>query len=132
MLGVEAEQLRGGACLDLPPQVVDKYFHADRRTEPFQHKTAIQMCGQCAVRLSCLIDAIENPTTTGVRGGEPAESIRALNHEHRRERTPTAELARRAIGWQLPPLRGAYGQAGLRAGRMPDMPLLHPELGEEA
>jgi|tagenome__1003787_1003787.scaffolds.fasta_scaffold19476467_2 hypothetical protein len=45
------------------------------------------------------------------------------------ERTPVERQARIALSHQLPPLRGAYGEPGLRAGRFEDMALIYPEMG---
>jgi hypothetical protein len=131
MRGVHSEQLTGGACLDLSPAVIDKYFLASQRTERFEHVTAKSICAGCIVRVACLADAIVNPQPQGVRGGESPEAVRALNYQHHRERTPAAVLAAQAIGWSLNPLRGAYGEKHLRAGHMPDMALIMPEGGAE-
>jgi hypothetical protein len=127
MRSVEGPDLRGGACQGLPPGVADKYFQANGHTDRFQYLTAKMICMGCPVQLACLMDAIEHPQRGGVRGGESAPAIRALNYQHRQERTPVERLGRTAIRHQLAPFRGAYGDANLRAGNFPDMTLTFPE-----
>jgi len=127
-----SERQPSGACHDLLPEVADKYFQASRVGERFQYDTARAMCmGHCAFQLECLTQAIQKPQPAGIRGGESPEAIIALNHEMKRERTPAAVLAARAISHQLKPLRGAYGQPRLRAGQFDTPPLAFPELGGE-
>ena len=118
--------LRGAACTTLPLPVVDRYFGAHPFREPFAHATARMICAHCPVRLACLTQAIaeERGSTTrdvwNVRGGEAGSTVLALAQQARRERIPAARLAREVLARQVPPLRGAYGSTGLRAGNMPD------------
>jgi hypothetical protein len=133
-MSVPAEALQGGLCHDLPPEVADKYFQAQRFRQTFEYQTAISICNQCPIQEDCLVDAIERPQIyrqRGIRGGESAEAIRVLEYQHRQEGTPVRQLARTAIGHQMP-LQGRWGSRGLRAGRFVTGGLLYPELGGEA
>src|ERR1700712_4978683 len=80
--------LDGGACMDLLPEVFDKYFTAERWVNPFEHYTARAICGGCAIRMACLTDAIgsEALAATGaqyiIRGGESGFMIKSLRERH--------------------------------------------------
>jgi hypothetical protein len=123
MSRVEQPNLQRGACLDLLPEVVDKYFMANGNTERFQVATAKAICGRCAVRAACLMDSIKVPWPSGgIRGGEMASMISEL---HRRYETGedldllTIETLRKQQ-----PLRGRHGGEAFRAGRFVALELL--------
>lgn len=123
MRAVNTEQLEHGACLDLPLAVVDKYFLADPNTEYFQYLTAKAICGQCAVRAACLLDAITLPSpSVGVRGGESARAIRRL-HERYLDGDNAEALVTAALLAQRH-ARTVANSSGLRAGRFDDVPLI--------
>lgn len=80
-------QMNGGACMELPIEVVDKYFAADIQDAPFQHYTARAICGQCAVQAACLTEAIEAPGILRapegvVRAGYSGYMITRLRRRH--------------------------------------------------
>lgn len=124
------EQMNYGACMDLPPQVLDKYFMAGMQTDPFNHYTARAICGNCAVRAACLADAIASPAVFGdsmdlVRAGEPGIAVSALRRRHFLRGAPVAGLVKETIGRQatgrrtgdIPFLRkGAFADAELLDG----------------
>jgi hypothetical protein len=114
--------LEGGACLDLPLVVVDKYFMA---TERFQQFTAKAICGHCAVQLACLTAAIEEPgTPMGIRGGEAATARYQYQIRYRAGEAAT-ELAIEAISRQRsPPITNG---STLRAGHFRSVPLLRED-----
>jgi hypothetical protein len=108
-----------GACAGLAPEVADRYFGANFYTHPFEYATARMICTGCPVQVECLADAITQEVprgTRGMRGGESAHAQVALKAEHNRSRENARRLAEREVSRQLPPLRGAYGSPGLRAG----------------
>lgn len=81
------EQMQGGACMDLVPEVLDKYFTPNMLSEPFNHYTARAICGNCAIRATCLADAIASPEVFDwprdiVRAGEPGMTIKDLRRRH--------------------------------------------------
>lgn len=118
MTAVQYEQFASGACTQLPLAVVDKYFMANSRTEHFQHLTAKIMCGRCAVRAMCLVDAIQLPTSDGaIRGGEAGHSINQLHRRYLAGEASAEALAAEALLKQrLDPT--LPGHRDLRAGRM--------------
>lgn len=125
MTAVDAEQLRGGACMELPLAVVDKYFAADRNTDYFAFLTAKAICGHCAVQAACLIDAIQLPATDGdlIRGGESATAIEQLHRRFIAGDGPAEVLALTAIRRQRRE-GGVGGSRRLRAGCFPDAQLI--------
>jgi len=142
MSRVEQPNLRRGACLDLLPEVVDKYFMANGNTERFQVATAKAICGRCAVRAACLRDSIKVPWPSGgIRGGELAS---AINDLHRRyEAGEDLDLLTIETLRKQEPLRGRHGGEAFRAGRFAALELLStdqqnvvnstvPNLGQEA
>lgn len=120
MRAAEESPLANGACVDLPIEVVDKYFMADPQVARFQFLTAKAICGRCVVQSLCLIEAIEQaPSGTGVRGGESARAITELGSRHRRGEASATALANGALLLQLP--NGGLAKApGLRAGHFSD------------
>ncbi len=116
--------LRRGACVDLPPEVSDKYFGADPKTHPFEHRTAKMICRQCPAQLPCLEDAISSPAVVVgsdefTRGGETGTAIRAMRRKHFLEGASAAGLARLAISQQVDnPDIDPYRH--LRKGNIPD------------
>jgi hypothetical protein len=126
MTAVEHDQLNGGACLDLPLAVVDKYFMADPFTERFQHLTAKAICGRCAVRAACLADAIRLPGSSGtIRGGESGTAIQALHRRYLGGEASAEALAAQALLRQRP-LGGITASRSLRAGQFEAAELLSP------
>lgn len=126
------EQMNHGACMDLPPQVMDKYFGAGMTTEPFEHYTARAICGGCAVRAACLADAIASPAVFGgsedlVRAGEPGIAISAMRRRHFLSGEPVAAIAMDALRRQQNGRRTG-DIPFLRAGRFPDAELLEGPL----
>ena len=70
---------QGGACTELAPQVVDKYFEANSRTQPFEARTAKAICGTCPIQEECLDAAINGPISRrGIVGGLSAHAIRRI------------------------------------------------------
>jgi Transcription factor WhiB len=121
MTAAENDSLTGGACLDLPLAVVDKYFMADPRHEYFQYLTAKAICGRCAVRAACLAEAIVLPPTEGgIRGGESAGAIRRMHRRLATGQVPAETLAAEAVLHQ-PTLGGIADSRMLRRGRFPDV-----------
>lgn len=99
-MSYEQDPLQGGACIDLPPIVIDKYFFADGKTQRFEHLTAKAICGKCAVQAACLLNAITEPIQSdGVRGGESVRSVLQLRHERIHGADP-AELVVMALSRQ--------------------------------
>lgn len=118
------ENSRRGVCWDMPPAIVDKYFLADLQTEPFQYLTARTICGRCAVRASCLVEAIQAPAAAhGVRGGESASSIRVMHGRYVAGEATVEALATAALLRQTRK-RGVSGSTRLRSGRFPNVPLI--------
>jgi hypothetical protein len=71
--------LKGAACVDLPPLVRAKYFDADAGKERFRAQTAKAICGKCAVRAVCLEAALKDEIPAyGVVGGLTASELRTL------------------------------------------------------
>ena len=124
MTVVDPEQLKRGACLDLPLAVVDKYFAANQHTEYFQFLTAKAICGKCAVRAACLVDAIQMPSpASSVRGGESAPAIERLHRRYVSGEASAEALAADALLRQRGS-RTASDSPTLRAGRFADAPLI--------
>ncbi len=71
--------LEGGACTELPVQVVDKYFDIDASKQRWEARTAKAICGRCAIQAVCL-DAAINRTAPlrGIVGGVSANQIKTL------------------------------------------------------
>lgn len=123
MTSAEQPNLQRGACLDLRPEVVDKYFMANGNTERFQAATAKAICGRCAVRAACLMDSIRVPWPSGgIRGGECDSTISELHRRYEAGEdldTLTIETLRKQQ-----PLRGRHGGQAFRAGRFVALELL--------
>lgn len=117
-----------GHCADLPPQVVDKFFYADLRTERFQHRIGRVICSQCPVQAACLEEAIVEPPGYGMRGGESSYSLWQLHTRWMDEHVDADVLAAEAIGRQTG-LTGLQQAARAQKGCMPAVPLAMPELG---
>src|SRR3954447_21203633 len=115
MRETERDELQAGACYDLLPQVVDKYFFSGERGT-FVNLTGKAICANCIIQQECLEDAIANPIGDSLRGGETPESIRALAYQHRTERTPIPVLARTALRQQLPLEGRPFGRPHLLRG----------------
>ena len=70
---------QGGACTELAPQVVDKYFSANSRTQPFEARTAKAICSNCPIQEECLEAAIKGPRVRrGIIGGMSASAINRI------------------------------------------------------
>jgi hypothetical protein len=123
MSGAESSNRQRGACLDLLPEVVDKYFMANGNTERFQVATAKAICGRCAVRAACLMDSIKVPWPSGgIRGGECETTISELHRRYEAGEdldSLTIETLRKQQ-----PLRGRAGGVAFRAGRFVALELL--------
>lgn len=83
----DIDPLGQGACMDLPPAVVDKFFGASQRDNPFEHTVAKMICGRCAVRAECLEAAISEPGIIYqdgymIRGGESGWAIQNMRRRH--------------------------------------------------
>jgi Transcription factor WhiB len=112
-----------GACLDLAPVVVDKYFMANANTERFQAATAKAICGRCAIQAACLLDAVKVPWPSGgIRGGETASSIQDLHRRY--EAGEDLDLLVIEALRKQQPLRGRHGHDSLRAGKFSTAELL--------
>lgn len=129
MSAAPSEQLNGGACYDLRPAVIDKYFMANGNTHRFEFLTARAICNHCPIQDLCLADAIVRPAQAGMRGGASAGDIAALSYRHRQEQIPAIKLARMAILEQCFLEGEPVDDPGLLAGRFEDVPLAYPELG---
>ena len=98
----QPDPLRLGACMDLLPEVLDKYFFAAGNTEKFQSETARAICARCIVKVACLGKAIANtPPASGVVGGQTANTIAKL-HRDAITGTPIQELIERALDNERP------------------------------
>lgn len=122
-----AESLSRGACMDLPPQVLDKYFYANIREQPFEHLTARAICGRCAVRAACLEDAVSSPGLVVsdepmIRGGEASSTIRYMRRAHFLRGESVRVLVDNALAHQ-DPTRNVGDWPSLRAGRFADAEL---------
>lgn len=109
------ELMNHGACMDMPPEVVDKYFGASMIDDAFSHYTARAICGHCAVRAACLADAIASPAVFGdseslVRAGEPGIAISAMRRRHFLSGEPVPAIVMDALRQQ---------QTGRRTGDIP-------------
>lgn len=113
-----------GLCWDMPPTIVDKYFLANKQTEYFQYLTAKAICGHCAVRAACLVEAIQlPPSEQSIRGGESAGTIRKLHNRFVTGEASAEALAAAALLRQRRE-RGVAGSIKLRAGQFADVPLI--------
>lgn len=63
-----------GACRQNPP---DELF-----VEGAAQRAARQVCGDCVVRLECLVDALDSRVPFGVWGGKTERERRALLRRH--------------------------------------------------
>jgi hypothetical protein len=119
-----------GACLDLLPEVVDKYFMANGNIERFQVATAKAICGRCAVRAACLMDSIKMPWPSGgIRGGESANKISELHRRY--EAGEDLDMLTIETLRHQRPLRGRHGGEAFRAGRFVALELLPiPEVAD--
>jgi hypothetical protein len=119
-----AAALRGAACIELPLQVVDKYFSANPQTNLFEHLTARTICRRCVAQVACLEDAIGSPAIFAgsadlVRGGEAGTTIRALRRKHFLGGVAVSELVDQVLEQQAnPPAVGNFKH--LRRGNFPD------------
>ena len=118
------ESLRHAACIELPPEVTDKYFTASPTFNPFEHHTAKAICRQCVAQVACLEDAIGSPAVFAgagelVRGGESGAALREMRRRHFLEGAPVSALAALAISHQADsPGVGSYRH--LRRGHFRD------------
>lgn len=73
-------RLEGGACADLAPGIAAKYFDINTNSQTFEKKTAIAICGRCAIRAVCLEQALQTPEVDlhGVVAGHTPIEIRML------------------------------------------------------
>jgi hypothetical protein len=120
----EGEALRRAACIELPSQVVDKYFGASPRTNPFEHLTARAICRRCVAQVACLEDAVSSPAVFAessdlVRGGEAGTTIRALRRKHFLGGAAVSELVDQVLEQQANPPDVANFKH-LRRGNFPD------------
>ncbi|HEX2903378.1 MAG TPA: hypothetical protein VHO01_07955 [Jatrophihabitans sp.] len=126
------EGLRAGACMDLPPAVVDKYFGAGSVAEPFEYRTAQAICRHCVAQVECLVDAISSTAPFDesnelMRGGQSARAIRIMRHEHFAAGVPAADLAAAGLR-RLAATRRLDRNRRFRQGRFPDtVPVLPTE-----
>jgi hypothetical protein len=123
-----AAHLEGGACQNLPPAVIDKYFQADGVRQRFEHATAKAMCGQCAVRAACLDDAIVDPPGHGIRGGESSNVLWQLHARWMDEHVEADALAAHAIAHQRR-LGGVPASRNFARGDFKGVALACPKLG---
>lgn len=118
------ESLSRGACIDLAPEVNDKYFGASPTANPFEHHTAKAICRQCVAQVACLEDAIGSPAVFAgsgelIRGGESGTTVRALRRRHFLQGEPVSTLAGLAIASQAT-LPGVGSYRHLRSGHFSD------------
>ena len=118
------DSYRRAACLDLPLEVSDKYFGANPRTNPFEHRTAKIICRECEARTACLEEAISSPAIFAgsaelTRGGETGTAIREMRRKHFLEGIPAKALAALAISQQVD-TPGIDAYRNLRKGKFPD------------
>lgn len=72
-------RLEGGACMDLAPAAVQRYFDAPARPGNKDAEVAKKICLECPIQQACLQHALHGPEPTrGVVGGMSAASIRNL------------------------------------------------------
>lgn len=118
------ESLRRGACMDLPPVIVDKYFGANYYANPFEYRTAQAICQGCVAQLDCLEDAITSKPPYDaanelMRGGQSSHAIQIMRREHFTQGTSAAELAINAVR-RLAATRRLDRLDRFRQGRFPD------------
>jgi hypothetical protein len=89
--------LQQGACADLLPQVVDKYFYSHAHTERFQLAVGRAICSHCPVQMDCLEETIVEPPGQGMRGGETNGSLWRLHDRWMDEHVDADVLALEAI-----------------------------------
>jgi len=130
------ESLRRGACMELPPVIVDKYFGAGYYANPFEYRTAQAICQRCVVQRECLEDAI---TSTGpydaanelMRGGQSSHAIQTMRREHFIQGASAAELAVTAVR-RLAATRRLDRLDRFRQGRFPDaVPIMPIEADDQ-
>lgn len=81
--GLIEDLMPGGACSDIHPNVVAKYFTANVEKERFEAKTAVAICSRCPVQQECLERVVKGPPMRqrgevlryGIIGGMTATQI---------------------------------------------------------
>lgn len=121
-----------GACADLPPQVVDKYFFADGTHERFQLAVGRAICAHCPVHAACLEEAIVEPPGRGMRAGETNKSLWRLHARWMDEHVDADFLAEDAIAVQAHSVAGVNRSYKYRHGKFLSPALAFPELGGAA
>jgi hypothetical protein len=119
--------------MDLPPEIVDKYFLANVHTDRFLVLTAQAICGHCAVKAECLLDALTMPDTVhGVRGGESGRSILLMRRQIAHGNVEPADLVLGALSRQADPLEQLQYSETVRKGLFKTVQLARPDLGGAA
>lgn len=78
------QDLEGAACADLPPQAIERYFHANFATQQQLAEVAVRICANCPVIQQCFDQALNgsfNPD--GITAGMSAYRIRLIRQWHR-------------------------------------------------
>jgi hypothetical protein len=102
------DPLREAACAKLPPQIMEKYFFANGRTQPFEYATAKVICQRCIVRDICLEETIIGQRgKIGIRAGLGMVAIDALHSEYLAG-TPVLDLVDRVLDEETPGFRLTY------------------------
>lgn len=94
--------LEGANCADLPPFVVEKYFHCNSAHEPLKRMVALAICGNCVVLEACRNQALNAPAAPerGVIAGMPAAQMKYARAWRRYEQGQTDQPPRWARpGW---------------------------------
>ena len=109
------------------PEVVDKYFFANARTNPFEYRTALAICGQCAVRGACLVEAIagKKPVVDRqeIRAGESGYAIAEIRRKYIVDGVPLRALVGQVLDEQAS-RRTVSDFPYLRQGRFGDVELI--------
>lgn len=77
------QNLEGAACADLPPQAIERYFHANSATEQQLAEVAIRICASCPVIQRCFDHAMSGTyAPDGITAGMSKRRIRLLRQWH--------------------------------------------------
>jgi hypothetical protein len=128
MRAAAPDQLQGGICMELAPEVLDKYFFPEPVHERFQLMIGKTICAHCPIRPDCLEEAIVEPPGFGVRGGETSAALWRLHDRWMNEHIDADILAAEAIAGQKG-IRSLRSASRAQHGMFPDVPLAFPEMG---
>ena len=108
-----------GACADLAPQVVDKYFLGNSGQHMFTAKIARAICANCVARPDCLLRALADPPERGIQAGLSANALAAMRTRMLQEHgTVDAKfLTREDLEIDAPPLSFRHPKRPCEAGK---------------